>query len=147
MCSHLFFPTIPAYSADILEAGQHVVGSIRLNISYNLNNLNNVFFFFSFVLFLHFGLTSLACNNSSCAPGYSFLGLNVRFHGIVQIRWFVNMWSDCLSVCSTERYLSPPLPCSVSFFVSPRSLSNCQSQATTICSPEGAQISRESGVI
>lgn len=33
------------------------------------------------------------------------------------------------------------------FFVSPRSLSNCQSQATTICSPEGVQISRESGVI
>lgn len=75
--------------------------------------------FFSFVLFLNFGLTSLACNNSSSAPGCSFLGLNVRFHGIVQIRWFVNMWSDYLSVCSTERYLSPPLPCSVSFLFPP----------------------------
>lgn len=54
MCSHLFFPTIPAYSADILEAGQHVVGSIRLNISYNLNNLNNVFFFFFFCVVFTF---------------------------------------------------------------------------------------------
>lgn len=102
----------------------------RFNIFYNLKNFN--FHFFEF------------CNNRSGSQQF-------LFSNSLQL---VSAWDCaglmcCLVRCvSLSKLLSVCLPFHLLFsVVSLSSLSYCQCQATTLCSPEGTQISRESGVI
>lgn len=109
MCSHLFFPTISAYSADILEAWQRLLSSAGLKVFCNPRNFRFHFYCFGILNeLLGFATVCRLHRRTAC---YLQMGISWDCAGMMVSRirgWTVCQSAPCRDVCLR-------LPCSVSF--------------------------------